>query len=181
MKGGQDINEKKMNYLRKLISIKLKDRKEEERGILLEEGSEWIIILSLFTDYMLDGYKIINKKYIMSIYQTEDDIFTEKVLDANNKIPTSFSAKIPLTSNQLFIYLYETRTTFQLHLNRESSFYMGYIKEVLPKSFYFLPMNPKGKWLNYHFLFRMTYIRIVEIETDYTNSLLAYNKSTYSE
>ncbi|MCD7972580.1 MAG: hypothetical protein LUG18_07910 [Candidatus Azobacteroides sp.] len=45
-------------------SFKIRGRKEKEKGILIEEGKEWILIKSLFTDYVIDGFKIINKKYV---------------------------------------------------------------------------------------------------------------------
>ena len=79
-------NIKNMADLGLFYSIKIKKRKEKEYGVLIQEGKDWMLIKALFSDFILDGYKIINKKYIVSLEQTEDDLFVERVLKSNGKI-----------------------------------------------------------------------------------------------
>jgi hypothetical protein len=70
-------------------SFKIKDRKRLESGILLVEGEDWGTDQQYFFDYIVDGYMLINKKYITSIHRTEKRMFTEKVLKASEK-PTLY-------------------------------------------------------------------------------------------
>ena len=78
-----------------LYSFKIKGFVNKSRGIFLQVGEDWLLIKSLFADYILDGYQLLNKKYILSINQSEGDIFTQKVLTANGKI-----------QSQILIFLY---------------------------------------------------------------------------
>jgi len=48
-----------------LYSFKIRGFVNKSRGIFLQEGEDWLLIKSLFTDYMLDGYRLLNKKYIL--------------------------------------------------------------------------------------------------------------------
>lgn len=159
-------------------SIKIKGREEKEFGILIDESEQWIYISSLYSDYIMDGYKIINKKYIISIERSERDIFTEKVLKANNRMSPD-SLKIPLETNKLFSYLEKNQIVFDISTNREDSIYVGKVQKILPKSFYLKPLGTKGEWMNELYLFRMTTIRIISFDTDYVKSLLVFNESYY--
>lgn len=69
----------------KFYSFKIKDRKRVESGFLIEEGEEWYLIRYLFTDYMIDGYMLLNKNYVSKVNRDDKIIFTEKVLIGNEK------------------------------------------------------------------------------------------------
>lgn len=157
------------------ISIKIKNRKEKERGIFIQEGEDWILLQSLFTDFMVDGFKIISKNYILSIDRDEHDAFVEEVLISCDKLSIP-GMTIPLKTYPLFEFLMTNQKTFQLFLNKENSSYIGNINKLLAKSFYLNPFGKKVGWLDYYLLFRMDFIRLLAIDTDYINSLLAYNK-----
>lgn len=169
------INIKNMADLGLFYSIKIKKRKEKEYGVLIQEGKDWLLIKALFSDFILDGYKIINKKYIVSLEQTEDDLFVERVLKSNGKID-NIQLDIPLETLSLFQYLAANKYVIQLSLNKENISYIGLVADILPKSIYLNPLGKKGEWLNYDLLFRVDFIRIIEFNTDYINSLVTYSK-----
>lgn len=158
-------------------SIKIKDRKRSETGILIAEGEDWILIKSLFIDYIMDGYKLINKRYIVSINRDEEDIFTEKVLRVNNRVDYD-TRKIPLETKSLFKYLEKEQTVFDISTTSEDSIYIGKIQKLLVHSFYLKLLGTKGKWLDGSELFRMKSIRVISFDTDYIKSLLNFNKAS---
>lgn len=95
-------------------SFKIKDRKRLESGILLVEGEDWVLLSSIFSDYIVDGYILINKKYITSIHRTEKEIFTEKVLKASNKTDIVPYIDIPhLSTDSLFKWLEDKHIVFR--------------------------------------------------------------------
>ena len=63
-----------------LYSIKIKGFSDKLRGIFLCENKDWIFVLSLFSDYMVDGCQLLRKKYILSISQSIDDILLKMCL-----------------------------------------------------------------------------------------------------
>ncbi|MDR3287356.1 MAG: hypothetical protein LBT27_07930 [Prevotellaceae bacterium] len=71
-----------------LYTISLKKWSEKKQGFFLSENQDWILIKSLFSDYIMDGETIINKVYIDSIERGNDEKFIEAVLIANNKLNT---------------------------------------------------------------------------------------------
>lgn len=165
----------------KLYSISIKNRKEKVVGIIEQEGEEWILLKAIFTDYIMDGRKLICKKYISSINRSEKDIFKENVLRSAKKWDNYREIKIPLSTDLLFDFLNKEQKVFQISLRDESVCYLGKIEKLLGKSFYLKPLTPRGKWQEENLLFRIGSVRIIDIDTDYISSLLAYNSQNTFE
>jgi len=161
----------------KLFSIEIKNRKQQEQGVLIEDGEEWILIRSLFSDYMIDGYVLLNKRYIKSINRDADDIFVEKVLRANDRLDILQGLDIPLSTNILIEYLYKNQTVFQIDNKEENKCWIGKICGLTEKSIFLTILTPRGIWKNSYYTFRKNNIRIISFDTDYINSLLNYNKT----
>lgn len=157
-------------------SFKMKYRKEREQGIVIEEGKEWIIIKYMFSDYIVDGFMLLNKRYIELIERTENEIFFEKVLKANNKLDIK-SLDIPLSTNELLKWLKDTQTLFQIDPKDESVCYIGHIIDILDKSIRFKAISAKGEWLDGYDLYRINSLMMISFDTDYINSLITYANS----
>ena len=160
----------------KLYSIKVKNRKNLTQGILVEEGEEWLFLIQLYTDYIIDGYQLVNKKYIEYTERTEKDIFTEKVLIANKKIHIPNLLKIPLSTEQLLSWFYNSRITVQIDNNDEMRCWIGKMRNATTKYLYLDILSPDGIWTGTYYTFKKDCIRLISFESDYINSLLAYNK-----
>ena len=159
-----------------LYSFKIKGFVNKSRGIFLQEGEDWVLIKSLFSDYRLDGYQLLNKKYILSINQSENDIFTQKVLEANEKNQLQI-LDIPLSMFSLFDYFLKQNIVFSIQTNKEDRINVGCIDKLNDKSIFLTPITPKGIWEeNHYYNFRKEFIRIIEFDTDYINSLVVYSK-----
>jgi len=161
----------------KLLSFKIKDRRQEERGILIADGEDWVFIHYLFSDYIIDGYRLLNKHYIKSINRNEEDIFIEKVLKANNKLDIPQSIETPFSTNLLLEWLHKTQTVFQIDNKEEDKCWIGKICRSTDKSIFLTNFTPRGTWENSYYIFRKNNIRIISFDTDYINSLLNYNKT----
>ena len=160
-----------------LYSIKIKGFSDKLRGIFLCENKDWIFVLSLFSDYMVDGCQLLRKKYILSISQSIDDIFTQDVLVANEKHKRQ-TANVCLTKIPTFEYFYDKKIVLGIQTNRADCVNIGYINKISEKSIFMTPLNDRGVWEYAHYYsFRKDYIRIVEFDTDYINSLVNYSKS----
>ena len=160
-----------------LYSIKIKGFSDRLRGIFLCENKDWIFVLSLFSDYMVDGCQLLRKKYILSISQSIDDIFTQDVLVANEKHKRQ-TANVFLTKIPTFEYFYDKKIVLGIQTNRDDCVNIGYINKISEKSIFMTPLNDRGVWEYAHYYsFRKDYIRIVEFDTDYINSLVNYSKS----
>lgn len=84
---------------------------------------------------------------------------------------------MPLDTVSLFLFLFSNKIAFQVSFGDESYTYIGIINKLLTKSFYMKMINSRGVWIEKCQLIRMDFIRKIEFETNYINSLLIYNKS----
>lgn len=161
----------------KLHSFKIKDRKLEESGLLIDEGEDWYLIRYLLTDYMVDGYMLLNKKYVDKISRDENVIFTEKVLIANQKTSYKLKTTIPLATDTLFEYLYNKQIVFQIDNKDVNACWIGKILTLTDKSIFLTPISPIAEWETAYYTFRKNNIRLITFDSDYINSLVKYNKS----
>lgn len=154
----------------------MKYRKGKEQGIVIQEGEEWVLVKYLYSDYIVDGFMLLNKKYIEFTERNEDEIFFEKVLKANNKLDVP-NLDVPLTTNTLLKWLEDNQTTFQIDPKDESVCYIGRIIDILDKSIRFKAISAKGEWLGGYNLFRINSLMMISFDTDYINSIITYANS----
>ena len=158
-------------------SFKLKFRKREEQGIVIDEGEDWILTKYIFSDYIVDGYMLFNKKFIKTIERGENEIFFEKVLRANNKMNFPSNLFIPLSTKELMEWLKDTETPFQIDGKDESVCYIGRILEILNKSIRFKDISARGIWVDGYDLYRTDSLMMISFDTDYVNSIITYANS----
>lgn len=158
----------------RIYSIKIKGWKEDVSGVLIDAGTDFILIHSIFSDYMLDGYMVISKKFIKSISRNDEEKFVEKVLIANDKI-NIITSDIPLDLEMLIEYLQKEEITFGIVESKQNIFHIGRVCKIMKASFYLIPLNKKGQWMEKPLLHRFNSIRIITLNTDYINSLMAFS------
>jgi len=161
----------------KLYTFKVKNRKEREQGIIVANGDEWLLIKHIFADYIVDGYMLLNKKYIEELNRTKEDEFIENVLRASNKIGVVQTIDIPLSTNLLLKWLEENQKVFQIQNSDETMCWIGKILSSTDKSIFLTPLSPKGIWQSSYYTFRKANIRMISFDSDYITSLLNYNKA----
>lgn len=160
-------------YINKLVRIKLRGRSEKLCGILKVAGKEWLLLEYNPVDFVLDGMVLINKKYLLKVERTKDEVFIDEVLKAKG-------AEVPFNGNDLnldntldlFANL-ENKQAIQIELGDESVVYIGKITKKNNKSFRMKRLTPSGNWLD-EVSYNYNSIRIIQIGGDYVDSLLTY-------
>ncbi len=160
----------------KFYSFKIKNRKQQEQGIIVANGEDWILTKYIFSDYIVDGLMLFNKEYIKSIERGENEIFFEKILIANAKADIP-DLSIPLSTNELLQWLEYNKIAFQIDPKDEGVCYIGRILKVLDKSIRFKPISAKGVWLDGYDLYRKSSLMMISFDTDYINSIITYANS----
>lgn len=159
--------------------IELNNYKAKIFGVFEKEGTDWILLKRLFSDFMLDGRSLISKKHLNKNYRGEKEIFKEKVLKASKKCASYNEVNISLNTISLFDWLYKEQKVFQISLSDSSICYIGKIDHFSEsrQTLYLKTLGTRGRWDEETMIFRISAIRIIEIDTDYIDSLLAFNKT----
>jgi hypothetical protein len=158
-----------------IVEIKIRGRKEKIRGILKEVGREWALLEYNPVDYILDGVIIVNMKHILHASRSTEEEFIEEVLKANDfeKFNNRHALDVDHTA-RLFEKL-KTMEAIQVELKDESIIYIGKVEKVYDKSFRMKRVTPRGDWTD-EISYNFKSIRIIQIETHYSRSLLTYVK-----
>lgn len=156
-------------FRNKVVSIELKN-KTELQGIMLDYGNEWICIKNIPLDYILDGYALIHRKYILNVEMNDSDLFKEKILKIKK---TSFKYDINLNLNQseaLISYLLEQKDYIRIELKNSDISYVGRITQAREKSMRVHLFSHRAKWLKEE-TFIYNEIRVLYYDEDYVKSL----------
>ena len=160
-----------------LYSVFIKRWTEELQGLFCIENEDWVVLKAVYSDFIMDGILLINKKYISSIKREEKEEFKEKVLFITNK-PNITTCPELFNNPDLFTTLSANKTLIQIHLHKEFEFFVGIIIKVNDNSIVLKLLNPKGIWLkNDTKNFDKDKIRIIHVGADYAHSLLAYSRT----
>lgn len=158
-------------------SFNMKGWKEPICGVIEYIGSEWILTKHIVSDYIFDGYSLIQRKYIKDQLCDNVTIFTEKVLLAKGIMDINIPYNIPLDSQIApFEWLREHGITAEFSPKNEDICYVGKVTVFSKKYFQFISLSPRGCWDSDIYECTFANIRAISIDTDYTNSLLIYNE-----
>lgn len=148
-------------------------------GVVELIGAEWILIKHIVVDYALDGYSLLQKKYIKSYIQDDSVLFTEQVLLAKGIMDIRIPYDIPLnTQTAPFTWLKEHSITVQFNPKDSSICYVGKVGNMTQRFFELISMDPKGCWDTYFYKYTYATMRVIDIDCDYVNSLFIYNQKT---
>lgn len=158
----------------KFVNIKISRRPELISGIQLQEGNDWIVLLENPVDYVLDGYAIINKKFIKSIVEPfNKDNFKYKIFNMKYKNVSNNQYFELDTCKDLISLLEKTDKLIGLELESADYNIVGKISKINDKSFVLRMFGVKGVFLREE-NFKYSSIRQINIDTDYLLSLENY-------
>ena len=150
-------------------------------GVLLHEGNQWIVTKDNVVDYVLDGIRFINRKYISykKKIEVDDDEMKVKIIPLKYKDALKdkeLVAKLDLNSyHGFFSMLKPMGYMTEIGLDKEDSMYVGTIAKINEKSVTFDTIGTLTEdtgMMNIPF----DRIRYIGIETDYLKSLSLYIK-----
>ena len=64
----------------KVYSVLMNEWDEEITGIFIAQGKKWILLKDNQNDFLVDGYRLIQKRNVQEIFREENEIFKEKIL-----------------------------------------------------------------------------------------------------
>lgn len=167
-----------MKKLEQLYSVSVKNFDDKIEGILLKESDEWILIKSLYADYIVDGFKIVKKKDIINISRSTREIFKENVLKVNTKWDIRFPIDIPIeNTHDLCEYFRKKQILIAFNCDTDNLFYVGYVEKVLKKSFHLKSLNPNGEWNGKLSTIWLVDISVFSMDSNYLSSLCAYTSN----
>lgn len=160
----------------KFYLFKITGWKEPIGGIIESIGLKWLLIKHIVGDYTLDGYTLIQRKYIRNYIYDDEVLFTEKVLLAKGVMDTNIPYNIPLdTQTDPFIWLKEHNITARFNPKNASICYVGKVEKMTIRFFQFISLNSKGCWDVSIYKHTYANTKTIDLDCDYINSLLIYN------
>lgn len=165
----------------KVESYKIKGWKDRETGLLISENEDWILVKHIPVDYVIDGYKLYQKKHIKKrITKTPEEKKARvlKLKKENISIPENFEFRSVLEILKWSEKLYGL---FEFQDKKETELFYGKVNCVKNDSLIIDMIKSNGKIeQNYDFDFSLNKIRSITFESDYFNSirLLMINEIT---
>jgi hypothetical protein len=155
-------------YLNKCVSFKLKGLKDSVEGIVLAIGKDYTLLAYNPADYQLDGYMILNHKYITGYRREEQEKFKQKIFDVKGYE----TVEVPLDNiDNLLLYLTYHYGVFGMNRKgRKGKFVLGRVHEINDDELVLKSLNPDGKWKGWH-EFPIGNILTIFFDSDYINSL----------
>lgn len=137
-------------------------------GVALRQGAARILMHSIPTDYVLDGYRLL-LGHRLTVSSSESEHQVALVLQLKGVLPLAVPPYPVDSDHELFTMLREKQELIAVYLSEESCL-VGRVHRVSGASFYLHLLNTRGQWLEVH-PFRFERIKIVESGTDYLHSL----------
>lgn len=151
--------------------IKISRRTDLVYGFFVKDYNNWILIEENIVDYVLDGFSLINKKYIKSVEEAfEKDSFEYNVF--KNKIDIRAYDKL-LGVDEIFMFLFKNNLTISIELESSSYTLVGKINKLNDDFFIFDMYSSKGKFLEEKKI-KFSIIRKINFETDYLKSIESF-------
>jgi hypothetical protein len=166
---------KKTQKTKSIISFKIKGRSEISTGFVLDFNSEVIHLKSNPVDYIIDGYKILNREFIEAYKIDDDEEFKTNAFRLKKIFPKA-SEKIKLIPFDKLLFYLNKFEVFQFDQKDDSICFIGKVQKIKNKTMTFKLLDARAKWSDSS-NFRYDTIRTIEYGTDYINTLLLINKS----
>ena len=150
----------------------LKNWKDTETGLLIDENEDWILVKSIPIDYVVDGYKIFKKQFIEKRECSNTEKQIEKVLrlkniERNKPDKFNFSDTVGLLK-----WVEKTYGIFEFQDDEETELFYGRINRIDGEKLIIDMINSDGSVdSNYDYEYNIRKIRIISFESDYHQSI----------
>ncbi len=160
------------------VEIKLSRQKNTLFGIKLFENDNWIILNDNPGDYVLDGYKFINKHFVKNHQKLPDNNIKNQILKIKY-LPEIIKPieSIPINDyKSFFSYLKEQGSLIEVNLESDEYILIGKVVGLFEKSFVLEKIGTEANILRRENL-KFSIIRCIGMKTDYLKSLELYINS----
>lgn len=152
----------------KVEEYKIQDWEEEERGLLVSEDDNWILVKHIPVDYVIDGYKVYKKDFITERNRTDTEKQIEKVLTlkgVDTQLPDSFNFGSAI---EILSWAESKYGFFEFQDDEESAAIYGKVNTVDGNFLTIDMIDTDGSVeCDYDYEFEIDEIRVITFETDY--------------
>lgn len=155
----------------KVETYKIKDWKEKETGLLIDENEDWILVKYIPVDYVIDGYKIYKKSVVEKRKSKTKEEKIARVLQLK-KIETKTPESLSLDSVLEILKWSEKKYGLFEFQDNEGDLFYGKLNKVKVDMFYIDLINSNGnieKEYDYNFL--IYEVAAIAFESDYFESI----------
>jgi hypothetical protein len=156
----------------KVERYKIKGWREEEKGLLINENNEWILIKHIPADYIIDGYKLYRKMFIQKRKHTKKEARTERVLmlkGIEEDGPAGFQFKDVVETLK---WSQQTYGLFEFQDQNQTELFYGTINHIKDNLLIIDMIKANGKEKKaFNYDFGLDEIRVITFETDYFESI----------
>jgi len=145
---------------------------ELQTGVTLSENHDWLLVKHIPVDYVLDGYKLYNKKFIKKRINSTEERIIEKVLTLKGTIINGADDFIFADTIELLKWSQNKFGLFEFQDDEEAAVFFGRIKSVIDNILIIDFIDKKGEVDDeYDCEFKIDEIRTISFESDYFNSI----------
>lgn len=151
----------------------LRYKDSDYSGILLKKSHNWTLIKNNVVDYVLDGFRLINNKYMSHECEIPEGDITHRILRRKYDIECDRQMVDAIDMEDdvlLFSYFQTNDILLAIGTNRESVVYVGKVLKVNRCSCEFQLYDKEYNVCN-RSTFKYNQIRYIEVDTDYVRSL----------
>lgn len=161
--------------LKKLITIKYRERTDTISGILLAFNENFTLLLCNPVDFVLDGFIILKTQNIIKFKYGKEEKFIQKVIGKyDDNLP---DVDINLEFSNILESISMKYKVIGIELKDESKIYIGEFAGSKKSILYLRELSPSGVWSENPRTFDIKKIRLIQFDSHYINSLYNYSIS----
>jgi hypothetical protein len=160
-------------YIGQLLTFRFdySDGTVDYSGYLIDFNDDWTLLKYNTVDYLVDGYIILNNKYIDKFKRDDSEKFKQRILDLKGQKPRD-KERIPIADIKTILdYLTNKFGLFQFNMKTNKTCWLGTVNKITGTNLKIDYLTPKGTWTKTMPPFKLGNIRTIEFDTDYINSL----------
>jgi len=155
----------------KVETYKIFGWKEKETGLLIDENDDWILVKHIPVDYVIDGYKLYNKKYLKNRKSKAKEEKIARVLRLKNT-PTNAPDTFRFGSILETLSWCEQKYGLFEFQDNETEIFYGTLELIEQDMFSIDMIKSNGKIeKEFDYEFSVDEISVITFESDYFESM----------
>lgn len=156
----------------KVETYKIKGWKKKERGLVISENKDWILVKYIPVDYAIDGFKLYSKKYVKSRKSKSKEQQIERVLNLKNITKTKPDDFEFGNTIDILTWLENKFGLFEFQDDSEDELFYGKINSIKKNSLIIDMVKANGIIeREYDYIFKIDKIRTITFKSDYFESI----------
>ena len=147
---------------------------ENYTGAVIAENHQWLLVAHIPVDYVIDGYRLYAKKFLISRTNSTEERLIERVLELrgiNIEAPVGFHFD---EAPGILKWSQDTYGLFEFQDSSESELFYGRIYSVIENELIIDFVDSKGIVdREYDCVFKIDEIRTISFQSDYFKSICA--------